>query len=183
MIRSATKNGVPIFRKRLPEEEKDLMRTIALASLLIIVGAAFAAGDTVMIHIVEKNFVPTEENGARLFASALEAGIMDSLFERGHIAFSSGIEGRRDSSVLRSSADAGGADVLVEADLVCELVPGDRTLVPREIVYSLTRVGSGEIIGRGRVAAFTGSGGEPLVGESLCFDLGLRVADRVAVLF
>lgn len=159
------------------------MRKIALASLFIIACAGVAAGDTAMLHVVEKGYIPTEENGALLYASALEAGIMDSLFESGHIAFSSGMDAQPGSAVIRRTAEAGGAGLLVEVELICRNVPGERNLVPREVVYSLTSTRSGETVTRGKIAAFTGSGGEQLEGESLCFDLGLRVADRIIALF
>ena len=117
-----------LANKRIIEMRKRVLFFIFLAIVLLSVPAW---AETVFVYIEKGNIVLSSgiNDDAALWITRIEDGIMDILFDSGHIVFSndSGRNQIRDFETLNQLAKSGGAAVLVSAVLNLQIV--DNTVI------------------------------------------------------
>jgi hypothetical protein len=157
------------------------IRLFALAMLLLMGIAAFAGAESVMVSVRADGEYPDSERLA-FFLSSVEAGIMDVLFEAGHIVFN-----RARGDVVESTAQVveiasnGGAGYVVDA--VVSFRPTPDGLVLQEITYAWTPIGAGVAPRRSTVDVDQldeeQRGSTEQSGYNLGYQVGLDIADKL----
>lgn len=157
------------------------MRPILIGILLLIGIAAFAGAESVMVSVRADGDYP-ESDRLTFYLSSVEAGIMDVLFEVGHIVFN-----RARGDVVESTAQVveiasnGGAGYVVDA--VVSFRPTQDGLVLEEITYAWTPIGVGVAPRRSTVDVDQldeeQRGSTEQRGYNLGYQVGLDVADKL----
>ncbi len=115
-----------------------------LIFLLVLANAMFLLNaETVFVYIDKGEFVIEKElnDDSKIWINSIENGIMDILFESGHIVFSgnSGANQIIEFEKLNQLAKSGGAGILVSAVLNCRITNSDVFITAGEYkVYNLS---------------------------------------------
>lgn len=119
-----------------------IARLTFIVFLLLFCLAATAVADSVMVSVRPDSSYP-DSTQLGFYLSSVESGIMDVLYERGHIVFN---RSRRDpvanTSQVVEIADDGGAGFVVDA-VVSFDYPRD-SLVFDRVAYNWLQIGSGQ---------------------------------------
>jgi hypothetical protein len=116
------------------------MRKITLFCLLFVIALFSVPAETIFVYI-EKGDIPANNltKDSAFLINRVEDGIVDTLFENGHIVFSnnSGENQITDFEVLNQIAKSGGAAILISASVNLKIT-GDAMIISGEYrVYNL----------------------------------------------
>lgn len=155
-------------------------RTVLIA-LCLLLGGGFAAAESVMVSVRPDQDYPQSER-LGFYLSSVEAGVMDVLFDSGHIVFNraGGDEVSSTAQVVEIAVN-GGAGYVV--DTVVLFAPEGDGLRVRAVEYSWLRLGSGTAPRSKRLEASTlpeeEQGGTAEQGYRLGRRVGLIVAENM----
>lgn len=149
---------------------------IIVLCLLFLVLAPFVAGaQTVMVY------VSGSDHSDPYLLSAVEAGIMDSLFDAGIIVFNAGTYERVSDSDMqrhywvRNTARQGGATHAIEVEVDLTLRSGDQSTFDGAS-FRLVRVDPASVLGTGRVLASDIGARAGTAADLVGFQIGTAIA-------
>jgi len=162
-----------------------MKQTWIILSIFLICLASPLAAETVMIYTADQWSGPEERVGEDYVVFSLEDGLLETLFDAGHIVFNDyappleeqdGTDRNRPALRL---ARSGGADYLVEI-AVAYLPEGEgKASLPDSLDFRLSRVTDSRELATGSLAA---SGEADLSGDDpreICRDLGRILGNRL----
>lgn len=152
--------------------------------LLFVVGLALIASsvpaETVLVAVYQSGTGEMKDQ-SRFFLSAVEDGVMDVMFDEGHIVFNLGsfsvvggsaVQARYD---VRETARDGGATYAIQVTMdVNELE--DDTVEPVSLDYRFVNVDSDQIFAQGRIDLTRESDGRTRSWGDVCFLAGQEIA-------
>ncbi|MFW5786099.1 MAG: hypothetical protein ACOCYC_02545 [bacterium] len=166
-------NATRIPAARIPAARIRAARIPALVVLLAVAVAALGFTESVMVSVrADEEYSGEEDVG--FYLSSVEAGIMDVLFDMGHIVFN---RSRHDAvsstaEVVEIAAD-GGAGYVVDA--VVDFAGRRDSPVLRDVEYAWLQIGAGKAPRRETVSAKVLSDEEAGSTEEAGYNLGRRV--------
>lgn len=151
---------------------------IALVAVFLLLVAGLAAAESVMVSVRPDRSYPESER-LGFYLSGVEAGVMDVLFDSGHIVFNrAGGEEVSSTAQVVEIAVNGGAGYVVDA--VVLFAPEGDGLRVRAVEYSWLRLGSGMAPRSDRLEASALPEGEQGGTAEQGYRLGRRVGLIVA---
>jgi hypothetical protein len=162
-----------------------IYRAVFLTVLAAAVASAPVVAETVLIYLAPAEATAPSLDASRGIDRALEAGVMERLFDEGHIVFDAG--GRRESGAGISAhlprsllmARNGGADFVLLIALAYDAGEEDSVHI-REARYGFYRIGGNQAIRKGVVRAAdvasgrerSDTGASAAVGRAIAAELG-----------
>ncbi len=157
-----------------------MVKKIIISGVILFLPLLLSA-ETIFIYTV------SEGSDATLKSSVpyLEDGVMDELFNAGHIVFNAsstkpvkqrGLDTYKEPEDLLT-AKAGGASFLLEIAMHYTLENGKE--IPQNADYRLFKVSSGKILNIGKVRIEKDTGGEKKSGEKKLEDMGRTMVHKV----
>lgn len=139
-----------------------------------------------MIYTIDEWLDPENKIGEDYIVFTLEDGIMESLFDNGHILYNDYAMpltepdySDTDRIALRL-ARSGGADFLLELDLVYPESGDDtRKVLPEAVNYRLSRISDARALVKGTVYTRNFTDRQGLNHQEICVLMGREVASRI----
>ena len=142
--------------------------------------ASFLPAETVLVAVYQSGTGEMKDQG-RFLLSAVEDGVMDVMFDSGHIVFNLGsfsvigpsaVQARYD---IRETARDGGATYAVQVTMDVRDLE-DNTVEPVSLEYRFVNVDTDRILAEARMSLSRDVGGRKVSWGDVCFRAGQEIA-------
>ena len=159
------------------------IRLVIFLFSLMVPAALFA--ETVLLYTSDEWISPEIRRGAEYIVPALEDGIMETLFDAGHIIFNDrapSVVPKLEPHSVKASlllAKKGGAQLMVELRIVYDPQEEWPVPLPAEVVFTITNVKINQVLLKDRLFSRDFRRTEFMEQREICRLLGVALAQRV----